>query len=106
MGKEKRLVQTKAPCYRRNMDFPFLWKWALFFLIPRLFLQATLVGNPGQPGLQNAGIIRESPSEWSFRLSYFGDYVYSESFHDEFKIRDCVQTSSKIQLWTQAGMLT
>lgn len=67
---------------------------------------ATLIGNPAQPSLQNAGLVRECPDWWSFRISYYGDYVYDQKFHEEFVIDGAVSTASKLQTWTQAGMLT
>ena len=67
---------------------------------------STLVGNPAQPSLQTTGIIQEMPAWWSFRISYFGDYVYKQRFHDEFQIDGCTSSASRLKLWTQAGMLT
>lgn len=67
---------------------------------------ATLIGNPAQPQLQNGGLIRECPQWWSFRASYYGDYVYNQKFHEEFVIDDTPLTASDVKLWTQAGMLT
>ena len=78
----------------------------LFFLLHTGNLAATLVGNPAQPAMQNSGIIRARSSQWSFRLAYFGDYVYNQRFNDEFTIGNCVETPTDIQFWTQAGMLT
>ncbi len=67
---------------------------------------STFIGNPAQPSLQNKGIIQDTPAWWSFRISYFGDYVYSQRFRDEFEINGCRGSSSHLKLWTQAGMLT
>lgn len=77
----------------------------LLFIVP-LKGSSTLIGNPAQPSLQKTGIIREIPSWWSFRISYFGDYVYKQNFHDQFQIDGCSNTTSHLKLWTQAGMLT
>ncbi|HSX13706.1 MAG TPA: hypothetical protein VLE96_04710 [Chlamydiales bacterium] len=66
----------------------------------------TLIGNPAQPALQNAGLLRECPDWWSFRASYYGDFVYNQQFREEFVIDETVQSSSDVKLWTQAGMLT
>lgn len=64
------------------------------------------IGNPALPALENSGLIRECPDWWSFRLSYFGEYVYDQKFQEEFVFEDVVQTSSDIKFWTQAGILT
>lgn len=69
-------------------------------------INATFIGNPSQPFVQKTGLVKETPSNWSFRLSYFGDYVYNQSFHDEILISDQPSSLSNIQMWTQAGMLT
>jgi len=83
--------------------FSFL---GILFLFSPIKGSPILIGNPAQPGLQNGGIIRETPSSWSFRISYFGDYVYNQRFHDEFPICASEETPSQIKFWTQAGMLT
>ncbi len=80
----------------------------LFVFVFCLYVKAysTLIGNPAQPTLQNSGLIKECPSFWSFRASYYGDYVYDQEFHEEFVIDGNLSTQSNIKLWTQAGMLT
>lgn len=67
---------------------------------------STFIGNPAQPSLQAIGIFQEAPAWWSFRVSYFGDYVYKQRFHDEFQIDGCTASASDLKLWTQAGMFT
>ncbi|MEN9654512.1 MAG: hypothetical protein RL235_624 [Chlamydiota bacterium] len=70
-------------------------------------LSATLVGNPALASIQTRGVIRESGSGWwSLRLSYAGDYVYNQPFHDEFQISTCEEASSHLQMWTQTAVVT
>lgn len=69
-------------------------------------VDAAFIGNPSQPFVQKTGLVKETPCNWSFRLSYFGDYVYEQSFHNEISINDQPNPISNIQMWTQAGMLT
>lgn len=81
-------------------------KVALFLLIPFICIFAAPVGNPSQPVLQKMGIIDENPSWWSFRIGYLGDYVYNQSFRDEFKIQGVKTSLTDMQLWTQSGVIT
>ncbi len=75
------------------------------FLLPCFSLSAILVGNPGQPGLQKDGILYTPPTWWSFRISYFDDYVYQERFRDEFKTDNVPRSKSNMKLSTFAGQL-
>lgn len=78
----------------------------LFILCLSSKAYSTYIGNPAQPTLQNSGLIQECPSSWSFRASYYGDYVYDQVFHEEFTIDGEVTTPTNVKLWTQAGMFT
>ena len=97
--------QKHSDVIEKNMRL-FLVIGILFCSISPTRGSATLIGNPAQPSLQNSGLIRECPQWWSFRVSYYGDYVYNQKFHEEFVIDGATITSSDLKLWTQAGMLT
>src|SRR5579872_3206355 len=76
--------------------------WAFNFLVfPFFSLSAILVGNPGQPGLLHEGMFYTS--WWSFRVTYFDDYIYQERFRDEFKIDDIPRSKSNMKLSTFAA---
>lgn len=64
------------------------------------------IGNPSDPCLQKKGIFFGHLPNFSFRIGYLGDYVYSQKFHDEFPMPDCPDKPSNAQLWTQAGTCT
>jgi hypothetical protein len=87
------------------MDRSRIARAIAFFLLP-IALAAAPIGNPAQPAIYHTGIVRQTPAWWSFRLSYFGDYVYNQRFHDEFTIGDCIEKATYIKLRTQAAMLT
>ncbi len=78
----------------------------LLFLFPSFPLSATLVGNPGQPGLQCDGIFYTPPTWWSFRVAYYDDYIYQERFRDEFKIDDIPRSKSNMKLSTFAAQVS
>jgi hypothetical protein len=44
------------------------------------------IGNPGQPGLTNEGILSYKKSSYSLRASYSNDYVYSQQFQGQFNL--------------------
>ncbi len=64
-----------------------------------------LIGNPAEPQLLENGL-RTSPSWWSFRFGYFDDWVYQQTFHDEFTQIDMPQGETTMELSTYAGLLT
>ncbi len=75
------------------------------FLIP-VSMQAFLVGNPGQPGLQKSGVIWEEAPCCNVRLSYVTDFVFTQECCDTFTFPGHATSASHLQVWTQAGMLT
>lgn len=77
----------------------------LFVLYPSI-CDATFIGNPSQPSIQKKGLFLDSKHWLSFRTSYFGDYVYQQSFHDEFAIDGYTEKATHVKIWTQAGMFT
>lgn len=81
-------------------------RFVLFFLLPLTPLCAMLIGNPGQPGLQQDGLFYTPATWWSFRVSYFDDSIYRERFRDEFKIQNVVRSRSAVRLTTFATQLT
>lgn len=78
----------------------------IWFLLPVFHLSAMLIGNPAQPGLQKKGILNSCPSWWSFRLSYFEDYVYRQRFQDEFKTPEFARSKTISKFSTDAGQIT
>lgn len=80
-------------------------RFALGVFVP-FFLHAMLVGNPGQPGLQTEGIALDSPTSWSFRVSYLGDYIYKQRCRDEFVIEGDKISETVMKLSTYAAMIT
>lgn len=78
----------------------------LFFLLLYSWIFSAPIGNPAQPILQKTGIIDENPNWWSFRIGYLGDYIYNQTFRDEFKIQGVPTTITEMQLWTQSGVVT
>lgn len=65
-----------------------------------------LIGNPSQPVMQKYGIICSCPSWWSFRVTYFEDYVYRQRFKDEFKDSELGHSKTFSKLTTEAGQIT
>ena len=76
---------------------------ALFFPCA---LWGMLIGNPGQPVMQRYGVIKSTPSWWSFRAGYLSDYVYRSKFKDEFHFPNVTESSSYIKLSTDAALIT
>ena len=76
-----------------------------FFLVMPFSLLAMFIGNPADPSLYTQGI-RTEPSWWSFRFGYLDDWVYKQSFHDEFKLDNEPHTQTLMKLSTYASYLS
>lgn len=77
--------------------FALLWKAPLYSI---------LSGNIGNPVLLQKGVITPGGTWWGFRLGYMGDWVYHQDYRQEFAIGDCRTTPTKLQMYTNAGIIT
>jgi hypothetical protein len=75
----------------------------LIFISP---LSAMLVGNLAEPALFDSGIFWKKPGWVSFRAGYLDDWVYRQTFKDEFPLDGEEVQQTFMKLSTYAGLLT
>ena len=66
-----------------------MWFLKIFmrFIISLLFaarIYSFVVGNPAQPDLTLASLIRTDETSWALRIAYVDDYIYALHVQDEF----------------------
>lgn len=76
----------------------------LLFAIPA-HLCAIFYANPALPLLETSGLIR-SDSSYSIRAGYMSDYLYEQSYSEEFHTPGEPIPTSKSSICTNAGTLT
>lgn len=77
----------------------------LFLLLLAVQAQAFMFGNPGQPWLMTEGMIFNNHL-CSLRAAFLDDYVYSQSFHGEFKIGTTEERPPITRLASETAQIT